>query len=144
MEEKELKYGLSLLMLRASVKGKHAMSEVAEKHDITLMQALALCLLEPDKSLPMNSLSSFLLCDPSNITGIVDRLVASSFIERKESEKDRRVKTITLTGAGLAFRSTLLCIATETRLPGLETMSTDEIKKLMSLLEKAMNTSAGV
>jgi DNA-binding MarR family transcriptional regulator len=142
METQQLQDMLSLLMLRASLKGKHAMLEVAEAHDITLMQAFALCLLEPEQPVPMNSLSTYLFCDPSNITGIVDRLVAGSFIERKESEKDRRVKTITLTKEGLKLRGALLRIATETRLPNLGDMSTAEIEKLIKLLEKATGTAA--
>ncbi|MDB5190233.1 MAG: MarR family transcriptional regulator [Parcubacteria group bacterium] len=144
MESKQLHDTLSLLMLRASMKGKHAMSELAEEHGITLMQAYALCILEPGQPVPMNSLSTYLFCDPSNITGIVDRLVAGSFLERKESDKDRRVKTLTLTEGGLALRASLLRIATETRLPNLDDLSTSDVEKLISLLEKATGTAKSV
>jgi DNA-binding MarR family transcriptional regulator len=138
MENKHLHAELSLLMLRATLKGKYAMLGLAESHGITLMQAFALCLLEPYQPVPMNSLSTYLSCEPSNITGVVDRLVEGSFIERKESDTDRRVKTITLTKEGLALRETLLRIATESRFPNLENMSSVEIEKLTHLLEKAM------
>ncbi len=124
-------------MIRASLKGKYGMNEVAEAHGITLMQALTLCLLEPEASVPMNSLSTFLSCDPSNVSGIVDRLVSGSFIERKECVEDRRIKRIILTDKGLALRSTLLQITAEKRLPNLSGLSAAETKELIRLLEKA-------
>jgi DNA-binding MarR family transcriptional regulator len=137
MIDRQLQDQLSLLMIRASLKGKFGMLEVAEAHKITLMQALTLCLLEPDKSVPMNSLSTFLSCDPSNVTGIVDRLVLGSFIERKECVEDRRIKTITLTEQGLTLRRTLLKIAAEKRLPKLTELTAKEIEELIRLLDKA-------
>lgn len=141
MEKEELRDELSILMLRISLKGKHAMLEVAEAHGITLMQAFALCLLEPEKPVPMSSLSAYLVCDPSNVTGIVDRLVAGSFLERRESEKDRRVKTITMTEQGLTLRRAILRIASEARLPNLEHLSSADRAKLIQLLSKATGIS---
>ncbi len=142
MTTKQLQDQLSLLIIRSSMKGKYAIVEIAEKHHITLMQALTLCLLEPHQSVPMKSLSTFMSCDPSNITGIVEQLVNEGLVDRKESSQDRRVKTVTITEAGLTLRDKFLEITTSTRLPNLDKLSEDEIEQLITILEKATDTSA--
>ncbi len=111
-------------------------------HNITLMQALTLCLLEPDQSVPMKSLSTFMSCDPSNITGIVEQLVTEGLVDRKEAVHDRRVKTVTLTDKGLALRDKFLEITTSTRLPHLDELTDRETEQLIAILEKATETSA--
>ena len=142
MISKQLQDRLSLLIIRSSMKGKYAIVQIAEGHKITLMQALTLCLLEPNQSVPMKSLSTFMSCDPSNVTGIVEQLVSEGFVERKEAVHDRRVKTVTLTNKGLALRDKFLEITTSTRLPNLAALSTTETEQLIGILEKATATSA--
>ena len=142
MISKQLQDQLSLLIIRSSMKGKYAIVEIAENHHITLMQALTLCLLEPNQSVPMKSLSTFMSCDPSNITGIVEQLVIEGLVDRKEAVHDRRVKTVTLTAEGLALRDKFLEITTSTRLPNLDALSSREIEQLIAILEKATATSA--
>jgi DNA-binding MarR family transcriptional regulator len=142
MIRKELQDQLSLLIIRSSMKGKYAIVEIAENHNITLMQALTLCLLEPHQSVPMKSLSTFMSCDPSNITGIVEQLVIEGLVDRKESVLDRRVKTVTITEKGLALRDKFLEITTSTRLPNLDKLSEGETEQLITILEKATATSA--
>ena len=142
MISKQLQDQLSLLMIRSSMKGKYAIVQIAEDHHITLMQALTLCLLEPAQSVPMKSLSTFMSCDPSNITGIVEQLVNEKLVERKEALYDRRVKTVTLTDAGLTLRDKFLEITTSTRLPNLNQLSSVETEQLITILGKATATSA--
>jgi DNA-binding MarR family transcriptional regulator len=142
MISKQLQDQLSLLIIRSSMKGKYAIVEIAEAHNITLMQALTLCLLEPKQAVPMKSLSTFMSCDPSNITGIVEQLVVEGLVERKEAAHDRRVKTVTITDKGLRLRDKFLEITTSTRLPHLDQLSSDETEQLIAILEKATDTSA--
>lgn len=142
MISKELQDQLSLLIVRSSMKGKFATVQIAEDHGITPMSAMTLCLLEPNQSVPMKVLSTFMSCDPSNITGIVEQLVTEGMVVRKEATHDRRVKTVTLTGKGLALRAKYLEIITRTRLPNLDALTENEIEQLISILEKATATSA--
>jgi DNA-binding MarR family transcriptional regulator len=142
MISKKLQDQLSLLMIRSSMKGKYAIVQIAEDHHITLMQALTLCLLEPEQSVPMKSLSTFMSCDPSNITVIVEQLVSEGLVDRKESALDRRVKTVTLTSEGLTLRDKFLEITTATRLPNLDSLTSEETRQLITILEKATETSA--
>jgi len=142
MTTKQLQDQLSLLIIRSSMKGKYAIMQIAEDNRITLMQALTLCLLEPNQSVPMKTLSTFMACDPSNVTGIIEQLVVEGFVERKEAEYDRRVKALTLTEAGLALRDRFLEVTASTRLPNLDALSEDDIEQLMSILEKASGANA--
>jgi DNA-binding MarR family transcriptional regulator len=124
------------------MKGKYAILQIAEDHGITMMPALVLCLLEPNQSVPMKSLSTFMSCDPSNVTGIIEQLVNEDLVIRKESETDRRVKTVTLTEKGLKLRDQFLEITTSTRLPNIDTLTLEETEQLIAILEKATDTSA--
>ena len=76
--------------------------------DLSLPQAQALQLLEPDSPVPMRDLAARLRCDASNITGIVDRLEARGLVERRAAPGDRRVKALAVTAKGVELRAVLV------------------------------------
>jgi len=71
----------------------------AAGHSLTGAQAklLGLLTLEP---LPMRKLAQKLRCEPSNVTGIVDRLESRGLVERRPDPADRRVKLAAATQEG--------------------------------------------
>jgi len=69
------------------------------------MQSMALTHLQPGQPITMSALAQALMCDNSNVTGIVDRLEAQGLVERRPAEHDRRVKTLVLTDKGIATRA---------------------------------------
>ncbi len=73
--------------------------EAAAQHALTGAQArlLSLLSLEP---LPMRRLARKLTCEPSNVTGIVDRLESRGLVERRPDPADRRVKLAAATEEG--------------------------------------------
>lgn len=142
MITKRLQDQLSLLMIRSSMKGKYAIVETAEAYNITMMQALTLCLLEPGRPIPMKTIAQFMSCDPSNVTGIVEQLVNEELVDRKEAPYDRRIKTVTITKRGLDLRDKFLDVTTKTRLPHLDQLSEQETEQLITIIEKATATSA--
>ncbi|MFJ4867427.1 MULTISPECIES: MarR family winged helix-turn-helix transcriptional regulator [unclassified Streptomyces] len=73
--------------------------QAAAQHSLTGAQArvLGLLSLEP---LPMRRIAQKLKCEPSNITGIVDRLEARGLVERRPAPDDRRVKLAVPTDEG--------------------------------------------
>ncbi|MEU6404595.1 MarR family transcriptional regulator [Streptomyces sp. NPDC046985] len=73
--------------------------EAAAEHALTGAQArlLSTLALEP---LPMRKLAQKLKCEPSNVTGIVDRLEARGLAERRPDPADRRVKLAAATEEG--------------------------------------------
>jgi len=80
---------------------------------LSFPQAHALRLLDPEEPLPMSALAERLLCDASNVTGIVDRLEARGLVERRSAEGDRRVKALTITPAGVELRGVVMEIMSE-------------------------------
>lgn len=59
-------------------------------------------------SQPMSVVASYLACDASNVTGLVDRLEARGLVERRNADHDRRVKLLCLTQAGADVRRRLI------------------------------------
>lgn len=68
---------------------------------ITLVQAGILFLLNEEAGRPMSELSRLLSLDNSTVTGLVDRLETSGFVQRKANSKDRRVSLINITAQGV-------------------------------------------
>lgn len=79
---------------------KQEMMRIAEERHLTLMQLSALYQVDQHGELAMGKVAHVLHCDPSNVTGIVDRLVAQELVSRQECPTDRRAKTIALTHDG--------------------------------------------
>jgi len=71
----------------------------AGDHQLTAMQAKLLMLVAAEPQ-PMRRLAEVFHCDPSNVTGIADRLERRGLVLREPSTADRRVKNITITPAG--------------------------------------------
>jgi DNA-binding MarR family transcriptional regulator len=59
------------------------------------------------------SLAIAIDCDPSNITGLVDKLEMKSYIRRRPDPNDRRVKMIAVIEAGWKVRAQLLARLSE-------------------------------
>lgn len=75
--------------------------EAAGRQDLTRMQAFVLANLMSGPK-PMRFLAEHLKCEPSNITGLVDRMEARGLVTREPDPEDRRVKRITATELGRA------------------------------------------
>lgn len=73
----------------------------AAEHSLTGAQARVLTLLARE-STPMRKIARALKCEPSNVTGIVDRLEARGLAERRPDPADRRVKVAAATEEGRA------------------------------------------
>lgn len=52
------------------------------------------------EGVPLSEISARMLCDNSNLTGIVDRLISKGLVERRPDPQDRRVSLICLTPSG--------------------------------------------
>lgn len=73
--------------------------EAAGRHALTGAQARVLGLLSVEPT-PMRRIAQKLKCEPSNVTGIVDRLEARGLVERRPDPADRRVKIAAATEEG--------------------------------------------
>lgn len=77
---------------------------IAAEFGLTALQARSILQLERPQ--PMRALADHLACEPSNVTGLADRLEASGLVERVAGA-DRRVKLLQLTEEGTRLRSHL-------------------------------------
>ncbi|MFF5444779.1 MarR family winged helix-turn-helix transcriptional regulator [Streptomyces sp. NPDC012888] len=71
----------------------------AAHHQLTGAQAKLLGLLAVEP-LPMRRIAERLKCEPSNVTGIVDRLESRGLVARRPDPADRRVKLAAATEEG--------------------------------------------
>jgi DNA-binding MarR family transcriptional regulator len=76
--------------------------------DLTPVQGHALRSLDPDRPVPMSVLADALVCDASNVTGIVDKLESRGLIARQSADHDRRVKQLVVTERGRRLRDKLI------------------------------------
>ncbi|MBE9498986.1 MULTISPECIES: MarR family winged helix-turn-helix transcriptional regulator [Streptomyces] len=112
----------------------------AAEHALTGAQARVLTLLS-HRPTPMRQLARHLKCEPSNVTGIVDRLEARGLVERRPDPADRRVKVAATTEEGRA---------TATRLRGdldfagepLQELTPAERRMLRDLLRRMLGGTA--
>ncbi|QES50293.1 MarR family transcriptional regulator [Streptomyces venezuelae] len=109
----------------------------AARFQLTGAQAklLGLLSLEP---LPMRRLADKLRCEPSNVTGIVDRLESRGLVERRPDPADRRVKLAAPTEEGLATAEQLRDALDFAREP-LAGLSTAERAVLRDLLRRMLD-----
>ncbi|MEV7172478.1 MarR family transcriptional regulator [Streptomyces sp. NPDC093224] len=103
----------------------------AAQHGLTSTQARVLAQL--DGPVPMRGLAALLVCDASNVTGIVDRLEARGLVRREPSPADRRVKNVVATEAG---RQVIRVVREEMQAihGALDTLDEDESATLYALL----------
>ncbi|MFJ3226614.1 MarR family winged helix-turn-helix transcriptional regulator [Streptomyces sp. NPDC086783] len=111
--------------------------EAAGEHALTGAQArlLSLLTLEP---LPMRRLAQKLRCEPSNVTGIVDRLEARGLVERRPDPADRRVKLAAPTAEGRRIARSLRDSLDFAREP-LAGLSHEERLSLRELLQRMLD-----
>jgi DNA-binding MarR family transcriptional regulator len=82
----------------------NSMLEIFNRYDLrgeglTVPQFTILNHATPE-GIPLSEISARMLCDNSNLTGIVDRLISKGLVERRPDPQDRRVSLICLTAAG--------------------------------------------
>ncbi|MQY26498.1 hypothetical protein NRB56_20680 [Nocardia sp. RB56] len=108
----------------------------AEGHGLTLTQAkMLLALNEPPSELPMRVLASRLTCDPSNLTGVADRMEARGLVRRTVNPADRRVKYLVATEAGRELADRIRAGQARS-LRALAELTAAEERQLESMLER--------
>ena len=136
MDGQDARGNIPWLVWQVFSSAKPELYALAERHDLTILQMFAVCVLGPGCELPMSSLSGLLHCDASNVTGIVDKLESVSLVTRQESAKDRRIKIIQSTPAGLRLAQELLKDMRAISVPDVGALSPEERETLGRLLLK--------
>jgi DNA-binding MarR family transcriptional regulator len=94
------------LLLQVAFERVHA-HFAAVVAELAPMQAKALHELDVEQPISMRELARRLGADPSNVTGLIDRLEARGLVERRPDPHDRRIKGLALTSAGAKLRQRL-------------------------------------
>ena len=115
--------------------------QIAAEFQLSPPQVHALRMLEPEQPLPMGRLACALGCDASNVTGIVDRLEQRGLIERRPSDRDRRVKVLVVTAQGAEVRKALMIRLSEPP-QSIAALSPAERRRLAGLLRRALSRAA--
>jgi DNA-binding MarR family transcriptional regulator len=129
------------LMIALFHEHKRAVQALAKEHTLTPQQAATLWNLTPGQGLAMSALAELLMCDASNVTGIVDKLEARGLTQRGQAE-DRRVKVLTLTAAGEALRADMRARLHEPPAYMLS-LSRDDQRTLRDILRRAVDATPG-
>lgn len=115
--------------------------DAAAEHSLTGAQARVLGLLSI-QPMPMRRIARKLKCEPSNVTGIVDRLESRGLVERLPDPADRRVKLAAPTDKGRETARELRDGLNFAREP-LADLSVDERTVLRDLLRRMLGDDAG-
>ena len=110
---------------------------LAAEHSLSAIQAKVLLQLDPASPVTMRALASRLQYDPSNLTGVIDRLEALGAVQRQPDPKDRRVKGLILTPAGVRMRDPFWQQLINDAGP-LGHLSVSELQQLRAILESAL------
>ena len=105
-------------------------------HGISGPQFGTLLLIEANPGVSQSSIAEALRFDRSTLVQVVDRLEDRSLVKREPSAQDRRSHALRLTGDGAALLRQLKTLSDEHEGIVAETLSEDERKNLLALLER--------
>jgi DNA-binding MarR family transcriptional regulator len=110
--------------------------------DLTAMQGHTLRSLDPERPVAMSALAEALTCEPSNVTGIVDKLESRGLIERQGAEHDRRIKMLAVTRKGRLLREQLWARTMEPP-AAVKALSADARRQLAAMLRAIVAERTG-
>lgn len=114
------------------------MDETGKKgFDLTPVQYAALNAIEAAPGLDQATLASHIAYDRVTIGGVVDRLEQKELLRRETNPKDRRARTLYLTGKGSETLAEIRPIVRETQTLLLSGLTTAEREQFVGLLQKA-------
>ena len=103
---------------------------------ITLPQVWALRYLSRQRECPMRGLADFMKMGLSSVTGLVDRLVKQGLVERRRTEKDRRVVFVDISAKGRKVLREISDQRRETTLNLFESLTAEERSIYLCIVEK--------
>ena len=104
---------------------------------LSAFQAMTMLFMDPARPQQMSEVAATIGCGPSNLTGIIDKLEARGLVKRRPGQGDRRVKEVSLTRAGQAFRNRLLARIREPA-PWMQALSAEDQKTLIEIFTRAV------
>jgi MarR family transcriptional regulator for hemolysin len=109
--------------------------ERAQTLSLQLAQCKALVLLAENEGVSQTRLSQISEIDPARLVGILDRLEANGWVQRRRRPGDRRVRSLAVTENAKPVLRLIWSVISETYVEALQGLSTDDIGTLVKLLE---------
>ena len=110
----------------------------AAEFELSAAQSKVLMSLQPGEAVPMRALAERVGSDPSNLTGLVDKLEARGALRRMPDPDDRRVKTLRLTEEGQRLRESFWHRLTHDAGP-IAPLTPIQVRQLCELLQAALD-----
>lgn len=115
------------------------MEEYFKDYELTPVKFNALLLIRHgagNEGISQNEIGRHLIVSPSNITRLIDRLIADGYAQRLVSKSDRRVKLIKITSKGSAILDRLFHGYGEMIQQSVYVLKRPEVEQLSGLLLK--------
>jgi DNA-binding MarR family transcriptional regulator len=132
----------SYLLHRMAERQQAYYTACAAEFGLSAAQSKVLMSLQPDESVPMRVLAGRVGSDPSNLTGLVDKLEARGALRRTPDPADRRVKTLQLTADGRQLRDAFWHRLTHDPGP-IAPLTPPQVRQLCELLQAALDPPDG-
>ena len=97
-------------LIRLEARMTAAISERLRLIGVSIPQTDVLTTLSEEEGVSQQELAKRLYVTKGNISGLIDRLAAAGFVERRPSESDRRQHAIYLTDAGRAMAERAIAV----------------------------------
>jgi DNA-binding MarR family transcriptional regulator len=129
----ELSQTFSEVVLRRIALIQSVSSEIG----LSELQARTLFHIDPKRPAMMSEVARKAGYEPSNLTGIIDKLEARGLVKRHSATDDRRVKRVTVTREGRAVRKKLMARLYKPE-PWMLALSAQDQLALRDILRKAL------
>lgn len=128
----------SYLLHRMAERQQAYYAACSAEFELSAAQSKVLMSLRPDEAVPMRALAERVGSDPSNLTGLVDKLEARGALLRVPDPDDRRVKTLRLTEDGQRLRDAFWQRLTNDAGP-IAPLNPVQVRQLCELLQAALD-----
>jgi DNA-binding MarR family transcriptional regulator len=128
----------SYLLHRMAERQQAYYAATAAELGLTAAQSKVLMSLQPGEAIPMRELADRVGSDPSNLTGLVDKLENRDALRRVPDPADRRIKTLRLTEEGLRLREAFWHRLTHDAGP-IAPLTPTQVRQLRELLQAALD-----
>lgn len=132
---------LAYLLARASHLMSSEFHAIVESSGLSLMEWRVLASLSGVQSLSIGELADIVLSKQPTVTKLVTRMVQAGWIERLESDNDKRQSLVRLTSSGLHKVTPLLSLAKSHELQVTVDISAGQLKQLKKMLENMIARS---
>ena len=141
IERLELEKEISQFLAQAFLELDEGERQLMKRFGLTLTQYWALVHLNNEEGRSLSELADLLICDKSNVTGIVDKFEESGLAERKPGKAgDRRYIRVVLTPQGQQLRKALIAAQEHLLRMRFQALNTENLLKLREPLQQLTST----